>query len=65
MATSSSPVPALRADGLSKRFGATEAVADLSLDVAPGEVFGFLGPNVALGSWLPPLPCRRASRLRA
>jgi ABC-2 type transport system ATP-binding protein len=47
MATPSSPVPALRADGLSKRFGATQAVADLSLDVAPGEVFGFLGPNGA------------------
>jgi ABC-2 type transport system ATP-binding protein len=47
MATLSSPVPALRADGLSKRFGATQAVADLSLDVAPGEVFGFLGPNGA------------------
>ncbi len=47
MATSSPSVPALRADGLSKRFDATEAVADLSLDVAPGEVFGFLGPNGA------------------
>jgi ABC-2 type transport system ATP-binding protein len=45
MATPSTIVPALRADGLSKRFGATEAVADLSLDVVPGEVFGFLGPN--------------------
>jgi ABC-2 type transport system ATP-binding protein len=39
--------PALRAAGLTKRFGATEAVADLSLEVAPGEVFGFLGPNGA------------------
>jgi ABC-2 type transport system ATP-binding protein len=47
MAIPSSSVPALRADGLSKRFGATEAVADLSLDVVPGEVFGFLGPNGA------------------
>ncbi len=47
MATSSTPVCALRADGLSKRFGATEALADLSLDVVPGEVFGFLGPNGA------------------
>ena len=47
MATTSSSVPALRAHGLSKRFGATEAVTDLSLDVAPGEVFGFLGPNGA------------------
>ena len=47
MATTSSSVPALCADGLSKRFGATEAVVDLSLAVAPGEVFGFLGPNGA------------------
>ncbi|ADB75540.1 ABC transporter ATP-binding protein [Geodermatophilus obscurus] len=47
MATTSSSVHALRAHELSKRFGATEAVADLSLDVAPGAVFGFLGPNGA------------------
>jgi ABC-2 type transport system ATP-binding protein len=31
--------------GLSKRFGAKYAVADLSFDVAPGRVTGFLGPN--------------------
>jgi ABC-2 type transport system ATP-binding protein len=30
---------------LSKRFGATVAVADLSLRVEAGEVMGFLGPN--------------------
>jgi ABC-2 type transport system ATP-binding protein len=47
MATVTSSVPALRADGLSKRFGTTEAVTDLSLCVPPGEVFGFLGPNGA------------------
>ena len=47
MATPSSSVPALRADCLSKRFGTTDAVVDLSLDVLPGEVFGFLGPNGA------------------
>ena len=47
MATPSSSVPALRADGLTKRFGTTDAVVDLSLDVLPGEVFGFLGPNGA------------------
>ena len=33
--------------GLSKRYGAFEAVAALSLDVVRGEVFGFLGPNGA------------------
>ncbi|BCZ22377.1 ABC transporter ATP-binding protein [Mycobacterium senriense] len=39
--------PAIRVDGLTKRFGRIAAVEDLSLSVAPGEVFGFLGPNGA------------------
>jgi ABC-2 type transport system ATP-binding protein len=38
---------AVRTDRLSKRFGATLAVDELSLTVAPPEVFGFLGPNGA------------------
>lgn len=42
-----SAVPALRAEGLSKRFSTTLAVDDLTLTVPPGEVFGFLGPNGA------------------
>jgi ABC-2 type transport system ATP-binding protein len=33
--------------GLSKRFGDTLAVTDLSLEVDKGEIFGFLGPNGA------------------
>lgn len=33
--------------GLTKRFGATVAVDDLSFTVAPGQVTGFLGPNGA------------------
>jgi ABC-2 type transport system ATP-binding protein len=33
--------------GLSKRFGATLAVDNLSFDVLPGRVTGFLGPNGA------------------
>ncbi len=33
--------------GLTKRFGATVAVDDLSFDVRPGRVTGFLGPNGA------------------
>jgi ABC-2 type transport system ATP-binding protein len=32
---------------LRKRYGTKLAVADLSLSVGPGEVFGFLGPNGA------------------
>lgn len=31
--------------GLSKRYGATTAVDDLSFEVTPGAVTGFLGPN--------------------
>ena len=33
--------------GLRRHFGATLAVADLSLTVGAGEIFGFLGPNGA------------------
>ncbi len=33
--------------GLRKEYGSKVAVADLTLDVRPGEVFGFLGPNGA------------------
>ncbi|MFG3697693.1 ATP-binding cassette domain-containing protein [Micromonospora sp. NPDC047620] len=33
--------------GLTKRFGATTAVDNLTLDLAPGRVTGFLGPNGA------------------
>lgn len=38
---------AVRTERLTKRFGATVAVDDLTLTVQPGEVFGFLGPNGA------------------
>jgi ABC-2 type transport system ATP-binding protein len=33
--------------GLTKRYGETTAVRDLSFDVMPGRVTGFLGPNGA------------------
>lgn len=39
--------PAIHTEGLSKRFGKVEALTDLSIDIGPGEVFGFLGPNGA------------------
>jgi ABC-2 type transport system ATP-binding protein len=35
----------IETEGLSKRFGDTLAVSELSLQVAAGEVMGFLGPN--------------------
>ena len=37
----------IKAEGLTRRFGARVAVADVSLEVRPGEVFGLLGPNGA------------------
>lgn len=38
---------AIRAEGLSKRFGDVLALAGLDLEVRPGEVLGCLGPNGA------------------
>ena len=35
----------IRTDGLTKRYGRLTVVDDVGLDVPPGEVFGFLGPN--------------------
>jgi len=40
-------MPAIRTDGLTRRFGDLVAVDDLHLEVETGEVFGFLGPNGA------------------
>ena len=37
----------IEAIGLTKRYGATLAVDDLSFVVPPGKVTGFLGPNGA------------------
>ena len=37
----------IEATGLTKRYGATVAVDDLSFTVPPGQVTGFLGPNGA------------------
>ena len=38
---------AIRAEGLTKRFGALVAVDNLSLEVAPGEAFALVGPDGA------------------
>ncbi|HEX6047944.1 MAG TPA: ABC transporter ATP-binding protein, partial [Gemmatimonadaceae bacterium] len=38
---------AIRADGLTRDFGAVRALDSLTLDVPKGVVFGFLGPNGA------------------
>lgn len=37
----------IRINGLTKRYGSTVAVHDLSFEVKPGQVTGFLGPNGA------------------
>src|SRR5471032_765002 len=39
------PQPTIDARGVTIRFGSVTAVNDVSLTVAPGEVFGLLGPN--------------------
>jgi len=37
--------PILRVEKLSKRFGGVRAVANVSLDIAPGTITGVIGPN--------------------
>ena len=37
----------IKAEHLSKRYGALTAVDDVSFEAQPGEVLGFLGPNGA------------------
>ncbi|MGH7415030.1 MAG: ABC transporter ATP-binding protein [Candidatus Rokuibacteriota bacterium] len=39
--------PLLQVSGISKRFGGVQAVRDLSLEMARGEVLGLIGPNGA------------------
>ena len=36
---------AIRADGISKKFGELTAVSDVSFTIEEGEIFGLLGPN--------------------
>src|SRR5919204_6965306 len=37
----------IKVQNLSKTFGEVKAVADVSFEVQPGEIFAFLGPNGA------------------
>ncbi len=39
--------PVIDVSGLAKRYGRVQALADLTLRVQRGEIFGFLGPNGA------------------
>jgi ABC-2 type transport system ATP-binding protein len=41
------PTPIISTRGLTKHYGRIPALEDLTLDVRPGEIFGFLGPNGA------------------
>jgi ABC-2 type transport system ATP-binding protein len=58
---------ALTVTGLRKRYGATEALAGVDLEVADGELVGLLGPNGAGKSTLVKIACGlvRASAGRA
>src|SRR3954468_6001139 len=42
-----SAAPAIRVEGATKRFGTTQALAGVDLEVPEGTVFGLLGPNGA------------------
>ena len=44
-ATGAGPRPAARAAGLVKRFGTLTAVDGMTFDLAPGAIYGLLGPN--------------------
>ncbi len=39
--------PVIRTSGLTKYYGRTRGIEDLTLEVEPGQIFGFLGPNGA------------------
>ena len=39
------PQPLLKVSGLKKAYGAIQAVAGVSFEIRPGEIFGVIGPN--------------------
>lgn len=45
--TATNHEPVVHAEGLHKRYGAVEALREMSLEIYKGEVFGLLGPNGA------------------
>ncbi|MBE1491396.1 ABC transporter ATP-binding protein [Plantactinospora soyae] len=49
--------PALRADGLTKRYGRRPALTDCHLDIPRGRIIGLVGPNGAGKSTLLQLAC--------
>ena len=42
---------AIQVKGLQKSYGDVKAVRGIDFEVAPGEIFGFLGPNGAGRAW--------------
>ena len=56
--------PAIEISGLVKTFGPTRALDGLDLEVAAGEVHGFLGPNGAGQVDDDPRPARAPARRR-
>jgi ABC-2 type transport system ATP-binding protein len=51
------PIPALQLSEVRKRYGRTEALAGVDLEVADGELVGLLGPNGAGKSTLTKIAC--------
>ncbi len=47
MTTLTTTVPAIRIDGVSKTYGATKALQDVSVSILPGQVHGLIGRNGA------------------
>ena len=55
--------PVIQTEALRKTYAGKVAVADLTLEVSQGEVFGFLGPNGAGKSTSVKMLLERAEKL--